>query len=414
MRSPRRLVAFRGMLTLTVLVQLAMAVRSMRPVPLEHAAVFLLVLVGADLLWVRLPRGGEITAGPAAIVATALLFPSSPAVVMVAVAEALSIGVRLRRGGGIAVAAPSMERIAALSLCLPLLELGRPTSLLSQRVHLLSGEGLAAASFVLAFCACCVLLSQIGLGLSRGTSVRATLRGLVSIVGPMYAALGALGALYAVVYPSMGLWAAALLLGVLLVIRHSFNLYTEVRINYEQTLRALAEAIEAQDPPTSGHGERTAELALVIGRELGMHGTALENLTYAALLHDIGKLATPGDSLDALMDARDAEGDVYHARRGAEILGQVEYLKQTAELVRHHHDAYLASPTRGGSPLGARVIAVASRYDSLTHPDDPSAALGSPAALRRIRGEAGSLLDPKVVRALEVVLRSDRVRLAKS
>lgn len=406
MKRRPSLVALRAALLLAAAVQVAVSVRSIELSSWQDMALFALLLLGADLLWVSLPQGGEVTAGPAGVVAASLLFPPDVAIALVAGAGLLATAVRSARGHVFGGATALVQRLAALVISLPILSLGRPTSLGSARVELLSVEGLAAGLFAVAFCASCVMLGQVDVALQRGIGLKTTLFGLFGIVGPMYAALGALGALFAVVYPSMKVWAALLLLGVMLVVRHSFSLYTSVRINYQETLRALAEAIEAQDPPTRGHGERTAQLSLAVGRELGLHGRALEDLTQAALLHDIGKLATPEDSLDSLMDSSVAGGERFHAERGAEVLGQVDYLKPTAELVRHHHDRYSTSRQHSRiTPLGSRIIAAAGRFDSLTHPESVETALSVDGALRRIKGGAGDEFDPRVVRALESVLR---------
>lgn len=406
MKRSRSLTVFRVVLLVAATAEVVAALCSMEPVPTWHAALFLIFLIGSDLLCVTLPRGGELSASPAAAVATALLFPAGTAVVLVAVAGGVATMLRLVLANAVAAPTALAARIMGLAVALPLLALGRPTSLAASRVNLLSLQGAAAVLFAVVFCAVCVILAQLELGLQYRTGLRATFLGLSSLVAPMYAALGSLGVLCAVVYPSMGLWAALLLLGVLLVVRHSFNLYASVRVNYQETLRALAEALEAQDPTSRGHGERTSQLALAVGRELGIHGKALESLTQAALLHDIGKLATREDSLDALLERAPIEGQPHHAVRGAEILGQVAYLKPTAELVLHHHDRYVTGRRRGRLiPLGARVIAVAGRYDTLTQSEDPARALSAEQAIKRIREEAGKSFDPRVVRALELVLQ---------
>ena len=264
-------------------------------------------------------------------------------------------------------------------------------------------EGLVAAAFVGAFCLLESFVGQLELVAERGGIIQSTLASIVGTLVPVYGALGALGALTAVVYPSMRGWALLLVLGVVLVVRHSLNLYLGIRINYQATLRALAEAIEAQDPAVRGHSERTADMAMAVGRELGMRGRQLETLSYAALLHDIGKLATPEDTLDALMDEMSPiqATDRFHAERGAEILGQVEYLEATAELVRYHHHPYEPAGRRGQQvPLGARVIAACSFYDKLTHPEDPDLAMRPEKALGRMRKDVERTFDPAVLRAL--------------
>lgn len=390
----------------------AVGLRHFEPVPWAQFALFVFAVLASDLLSVDLPQGGEVSAAVGTAATVALLFPPGTALAIVLVAGFGTLVVRLytheRPLAGMLLA----ERILALAVTAPILRLGKPTGLNVGSVDLLSAEGVAASSFVAAFCLLYAFLDQIQIAASQGAGVRAALLSLRTFLGPMYLALGALGLLAAVVYPSLGVWSLALITGLLLVVRQSFNLYTSVRTNYRETLRALAEAIEAQDPATRGHSERTADLAVQLGRELGIHGRDLEVLSYAALLHDIGKLAMPEDSLDSLMDALPASGDTerFHAERGAEILGQVEYLRPTAELVRYHHHPNDESSRRHRLvPLGARIIAVASRFDKLVHPEHSQEALDLRQALKRVRRDAAELFDPRVVRALEAVVEGGRM-----
>lgn len=378
------------------------------PQPWLDVALFLGVAMGADLMSVTLPQGGEVTAGTASAVAVALLFPPGTAFAVIMGAGAAALIVRTSMGRLHDGVTRLAMRGASLGLSLPILGLGRPTRLGASTVDLLSWDGLWSLGFVVLFCATSVLLEQTELALSHRTGFGAAVSGVFTAVAPIYIALGALGTLAAVVYPGVGLWAVLLILGLLAVVRQSFNLYTAERVNYRDTVRALAQAIEAQDHETRGHAERTATLALAIGRELGLHGRDLETLSYAALLHDIGKLATPAGSLDALMDDMPScEGyERFHAERGAEILGQVDYLQSTASLVRFHHHPFSEAGTRAKSvPLGARVIAVATRFDELVGSSDPALAADERVALSEIKHEEGVLFDPAVVRALEATLR---------
>jgi putative nucleotidyltransferase with HDIG domain len=362
---------------------------------------FLCAAAAADALSVSLPQGGRVTAAVSTSVAVALLLHSGTAVLVVLAGGIVGLFWRPARGPADSPAIDLAARVLALALTVPILRLGRATGLTVLHVDLASGRGFWTLLFVLAFCAVYLLIDEAHLSLMTRTSLRFVVLGFTSVVGPIFAALGALGLLVAVVYPSVGPWSLVLVAGLLLVVRYSFNLYTALRGTYRETIRALAEAIEAQDHLTRGHSERTADMAVQLGRQLGLSGRNLETLSYAALLHDIGRLATPEDSLDALMDSVD-EGDVaakrFHARRGAEILGQVEYLKDTATLILHHHDPWTGPECP--NPLGSRIIRVASRFDHLTHPDAPKAPMGSAEALSEIKSDDSARYDPKVVRAL--------------
>lgn len=406
-KLPRRVVAFRVVILLAALGGASFWLTSVRPQPWVHVALFFGVALAADLVAVTLPQGGEVTAATAVSVAVALLFPQGAAMAILVAGGVAAVVVRTVTASSERAGVRLAMRTLALALSLPVLALGRPTGLAVEDVQLMSTGGLYATLFVLLFCTASVLLDQAELALSHRTGLRSVVSGVFTVVAPMYAALGALGALAAVVYPSMGVWALLLLVGLLAVVRQSFSLYTAQRMNYRDTVKALAEAIEAQDRDVPGHAGRTAELALSLGRELGMHGRELEGLSYAALLHDIGKLAAPEESLDVLMDQLPhAEGEGrFHAERGGQILSQIEYLRHTSDLVRFHHHPPLGNGSASDAPpLGARVIAVASRFDKLTHSLGALPALGERSAFGRIKEHEGTQFDPAVVRALARVL----------
>lgn len=254
-----------------------------------------------------------------------------------------------------------------------------------------------------------VALRQLAFGLEQSGRFLPLFLGAAKFLGPIYAALASIGVLMALMYPSMGVWSAALFMVLLLITRQSFSLYLDVRKTYRSTIAALATAIEAEAPERHGHGERVASLSIKMARELGVHGQQLEWVGYAGLLHDIGRLGVDEDSFDGLLENLNARtGEVQHAIAGADILDRVQFLKAASDLVRFHHTPHSMeqrSRTRSGRcPLGSRIINVASCYDELTTPAESEDRLRPREALARIKKEQGLSFDPKVVRALGQVL----------
>lgn len=149
-----------------------------------------------------------------------------------------------------------------------------------------------------------------------------------------------------------------------------------------------------------------ADLAVDVGRELGLHGEKLEGLGYAAMLHDIGKLGLDVDSFDVLLDSRKMNPDIApHAQIGAEILEQVEFLEQYADVVRKHHLPFVSHRAVDQEhPIEARIIAVANYFDQLTQTPIAERRLSTNQAVARIKREAFQF-DPKVLRALIGVLK---------
>ncbi|MDO8885804.1 MAG: HD domain-containing protein [Candidatus Oleimmundimicrobium sp.] len=215
----------------------------------------------------------------------------------------------------------------------------------------------------------------------------------------------------ALMYDSMGIWSIVLFFLPLLVTRHSFNLFLDIRKTYNNTIKALASIIEAQDPLKRGHAERVADISVDMAKMMGIRGKDLEIINNAALLHDIGSIGVDEESLDSLLDKVTSknEGEVMHAKIGADILEQVDYLKGCSDIVKKHHVPYRSENKRSKSrefvPLAARIINVVSYYDELTQTREPDERLNTREAINRIKKDRGLLFDPKVVRVLMNVAR---------
>jgi len=76
---------------------------------------------------------------------------------------------------------------------------------------------------------------------------------------------------------------------------HAFASFGQLREAHRATLRGFVKALEAKDLYTRGHTERVAEFSVLCGQHMGFKGTRLERLEWAALIHDVGKLAVPRD-----------------------------------------------------------------------------------------------------------------------
>ena len=121
----------------------------------------------------------------------------------------------------------------------------------------------------------------------------------------------------------------------LLVARQLYQRYATLKEAYADTVRSLIGALEAKDPYTRGHSERVARYALELGAAMGLDSGTLERLEYAALLHDLGKLAVPGTLLTKPGSLTDAEMELIrlHPTRGANMVAKIPPLKDLSELV---------------------------------------------------------------------------------
>ena len=193
----------------------------------------------------------------------------------------------------------------------------------------------------------------------------------------------------------------------------SLSSFSQLREAHEATLRGFVKALEAKDLYTRGHTERVAYFAQLIGRQLHFSGTQLERLRWAALIHDVGKLAVPADLLrkkGRLSDAEYAEMQS-HAHLVEHILAEVEFLQPMVEIASAHHSnfdgsGYGGSGHRHGErpSLESSILAVADAFDAMTSTRSYRMALTQAFALEELRRNAGAQFDPLVIDALEQAL----------
>jgi diguanylate cyclase (GGDEF)-like protein/putative nucleotidyltransferase with HDIG domain len=137
-------------------------------------------------------------------------------------------------------------------------------------------------------------------------------------------------------------------------------------------MEGLSATVDARDSYTAGHSRRVQRLALEIGGALDLSAKELEVLGYAALLHDIGKIAIPDAILLKSGPLTDGEWATMrsHTDEGATIVSRLGFLNDAVPAIRHHHERYDGAGYPDGLagddiPLGARIIHVADALDSM-------------------------------------------------
>jgi diguanylate cyclase (GGDEF)-like protein/putative nucleotidyltransferase with HDIG domain len=186
------------------------------------------------------------------------------------------------------------------------------------------------------------------------------------------------------------------------------------RLLSERSLGAvegLLAAIDARDSSTADHSRRAQRLALAIGRKLGLSQRDLDQLGYAALFHDVGKLAIPDAVLLKTGELSAGEWDLIHGHpdEGARIMERLGLPPDAVAAVRHHHERFDGSgyPERLAGeeiPLGARIIHVADAWDSMLAVRSYRPALSEREALRELQRGIGTQFCPRCVQAIEALL----------
>jgi len=201
-------------------------------------------------------------------------------------------------------------------------------------------------------------------GAVKGVSMWRTLSSLVRLVGWAYLSQLSVGLVFVLVVDGLGFLAAPVLLLLGLLLQSSFSLLLRVRTAYVNTVGALARLTERQSPETAGHAERVAALCVSAGRHLGMSQEALEGLSFAATLHDIGYLKIESSGVE---ESVDRGLDPSAAAAGAAIIESVEFLAPAARVLRAHA-ALIGQTDERPDPrdgLAAAVLYVACALDHL-------------------------------------------------
>lgn len=187
--------------------------------------------------------------------------------------------------------------------------------------------------------------------------------------------------------------------------------FAELDALHMGTLRALALAIDAKSSWTAGHSNRVTELALEIGREMGLPEADLKDLEVGGLLHDIGKLGVPGRILDKPGPLTPEEVAVMrqHPQLGAQILAPIPSTRRVLPIVLQHHERYDGRGYPAGLAgdditLAARIFAVADVFDALHSTRPYRASMPAPVAVERVKAESGQHFDPRVVAAFLAVM----------
>jgi HD-GYP domain-containing protein (c-di-GMP phosphodiesterase class II) len=188
---------------------------------------------------------------------------------------------------------------------------------------------------------------------------------------------------------------------------HRAGLLADMERTFTTTLAALTSTVEAKDDYTAAHGQDVAGLAERVARRIGLTREQARDVRYAAMLHDVGKIAVPSEILLKPGPLTDAEWEVMrgHAAIGGELVGRIDAFAHLAPAVRASHERWDGGGYPDGLageqiPLAARIIAACDTYDAIVTDRPYRPARTQKQARAEMLRVAGSQLDADAVQAL--------------
>ncbi len=155
--------------------------------------------------------------------------------------------------------------------------------------------------------------------------------------------------------------------------KRAHNYLFDKQNDFEQYLYSLVEMIEGRDSYTAGHTRRVADYAVRIGRALSLNKAELDKLHRAAMVHDIGKIATPDSILLKPGKLNNIEFEIIqqHATSGYQLLHKINTFADIANIVRSHHERFDGTGYPDGLsgadiPELSQIIAIADAFDAMT------------------------------------------------
>lgn len=177
-------------------------------------------------------------------------------------------------------------------------------------------------------------------------------------------------------------------------------------------VETLVAAMEARDVFQRGHSARVAELAASIAEYMQLAPDVVEDVRIAGRLHDVGNIGIRDDVLNkpGALNAEEFAHVKDHVRIGVEILTPLRHIERAITFVADHHEhfdgtGYPSTKQGDAISIGGRILAAADAFDAITSRRPYREPRSPDEAVLELQRHAGTLLDPRVLEALRVVVK---------
>jgi putative two-component system response regulator len=184
-------------------------------------------------------------------------------------------------------------------------------------------------------------------------------------------------------------------------LQHAYQILKKAHLD---SVKVLAEAIDAKDPYTRGHSDRVRKMSITIATHLGFAEDQLESLEYGALLHDIGKIGIKDEILQkhGALTSEEYRYIQEHPLIGVKIVEEVDFFRDKVSMIRNHHEHFDGGGYPDGLmgediPLEARIIAVPDAFDAMTSMRPHREAMSLEEVLSEMERCNGTQFDPQIL-----------------
>jgi HD-GYP domain-containing protein (c-di-GMP phosphodiesterase class II) len=186
----------------------------------------------------------------------------------------------------------------------------------------------------------------------------------------------------------------------------------ELNRAYRGTVMLLSDVLEFEDEYTAQHSRSVVDLVNAVADELGIAPDDRQELEFAAMLHDVGKISIPKEILHkpAALTAQEFEIIKHHTIEGQFMLDRVGgLLGRVGEVVRSCHERWDGHGYPDGLageeiPIAARIVFACDAYNAMTTDRPYRGAMPREAAIAELEANTGTQFDPKIVTALTKVV----------